>query len=61
MDKAQHAQHTMLQYKDLFLIGSNNYVAVHVDLIVVLLDLINPVGWAKRSVPNIHLATVFFE
>jgi len=51
----------MLEYKDLGLIGSNNYVAVHVGLMVVQPDLIDPVGWAKRSVPNIHLPTVFFE
>lgn len=57
----QRAQHTMLQYKDLTVIGSNNYEGVHVELIVVLPDLINPVGWTKRSVPNIHLATVFLN
>ncbi len=55
------AQPTMLQYKDFALNGSNNYVAFHVDLIVVLPDLDNPVGWAKSSVPNIHSAIVFFE
>ena len=42
------AQPTMLQYKDLALNGSNNYVAVHVNLIVVLPDLDNPVGWATQ-------------
>jgi hypothetical protein len=55
------AQPTMLQYKDLALNGSNIYVAVHVELIVVLPDLDNPVGSAKSSVPNIHFATVFIE
>jgi hypothetical protein len=55
------AQPMMLQYKDLVLNGSNNYVAVHVDLIVVLPDLDNPVGLAKRRLPNIHLAIVSFE
>jgi hypothetical protein len=55
------AQPMMLQYKDLALNGSNNYVAVHVDLIVVLPDLDNPVGSPKRRVPNIHSAIVFFE
>jgi len=55
------SQPTMLQYKDLAINGSNNYVAVHADLILVLPDLDNPVGWAKSSMPNIHSATVFFE
>ena len=55
------AQPMMLQYKDLVLNGSNNYVAVHVDLIVVLPDLDNPVGSPKRRMSNIHLAIVFFE
>jgi len=46
------AQPTMLRNKDLALMGSNNEVAVHVDSSVVLSDRVNPVGWAKRSVPN---------
>ena len=42
------SQPTMLQYKDLAINGSNNYVAVHVDLILVLPDLA-PLSVGQRA------------
>ena len=48
------AQPTILQYKNLALIGSSNEGAIHVDLIVVLPDQVNPVGWARPALPDLR-------
>ncbi len=46
------AQPTILQYKNLALIGSSNEGAIHIVLIVVLPDQGNPVGWSRPLCPT---------